>query len=849
MLTLTLRGLWAHKLRYALTGLAVVLGVAFLAGTMVLTQTMEQTFDEVFDAANQGTDVIVRRDAVIEGELTTARDRLDAGVVDRVAAVEGVASARGSVQGVTQLVGADGDTSTTDGLGVTVGANWIDDAPLNAFSLASGRSPQSADEAVLDRNTAEEQGWALGDSIRVLTATGPSDLTVVGTATYGVLDGVPGSSLVATDDETAQRLFGQPGRYDAVLVSGVAGVRPADLTARIHAAVATPGSGLEALTGKEDTAAKQADLKDDMAFFNQFLMAFAYVALFVGVFIIYNTFSIVVAQRMRDLAMLRALGARRSQVLRSVVLESVVVGLVSASVGLVAGIGLSFGLRALLASGGIDVPSGSLVVSMSTVTTALVLGVTVSVLSAVVPAVRASRVRPIAALRDVAVDRSAASVGRVIVGLVLTAAGSLSFVVGLSGSGENALAPVGLGAAIVVLGVFTLAPVLVPPAMRVLGAPTRLFGITGKYARENARRTPRRTAATASALMIGVALVGFITILAASTKESIETAVDSSFRADYVVESGSFAQGFATTIEDDLRALPGIGLVSPVRSAPADVDGSTTDVMAVDTGTIDDLYDLKVTSGAMTAVQGAATAVALTTAQDEGLAIGDEVPFRFADGQTASLTVKAIFDSNAIGGEASWIVGLDTFEQHVADQYDRRVFLGLHPGTEAGEFRTALETALAEWPNAEVQDQAQFNEQIAGQIDQLLNLIYGLLALAVVIAVIGIANTLALSVHERTRELGLLRAIGMHRRQLRRAIRWESFLIAVLGAVLGAALAVGAAAGVVAALEGQGVTHLSVPGGQLAGILGMAGLAGVLAAAVPARRAARLNVLLAIASE
>jgi putative ABC transport system permease protein len=849
MFSLTLKGLWAHKLRYALTSLAVVLGVGFMVGTKVLTDTMERTFEGVFDSANEGTDVIVRRDAAIDGELATARDRVEAGVVDRVAAVAGVDAARGSIQGVTQLVKADGTTSATDGLGVTMGANWIDDERLNPFSLSSGRAPRAPGEAVIDENTAKDQGRALGDSIRVLTHAGPAELTVVGTATYGALGGVPGSSLVATSDATAQRLFAQPGRYDSVLVAGAAGMTSAELTERIESSVASPGSGLEALTGDQDTADKQADFEDDLAFVRQFLMAFAYVALFVGMFIIYNTFSIVVAQRMRDLAMLRAIGARRGQVLRSVVLESIMVGLVSAAVGLAVGVGLSFGLRALLAAGGVDIPSGSLVVSSATITTAFVVGVGVSVLSAVMPAVRAGRVRPIAALRDVAVDRSGLSLGRVAFGLLLTAAGVVTFALGLSASGKDGLPLIGLGAMTVILGVFTLGPVLVGPAIRLLGAPTRLFGVTGKYARENARRNPKRTAATASALMIGVALVGFITILAASTKDSIAAAVNRSFRADYVVESGSWTQGFATTIEDDLRAVPEVALVSPVRSAPAEVDGSITDVMAVDTAVIDKLYDLKVTSGSITSVHGGAVAVTADKARDDGLSIGGKVAFRFADGETESLTVRAVYDGNAIGGEATWIVGLDTFERHVADQFDRRVFVTVAPGLAAAGSRAALDAALTEWPNAALQDQAQFKESIAGQIDQLLNLIYGLLALTVVIALIGIANTLALSVHERTRELGLLRAVGMHRRQLRRAVRWESLLIAVLGAALGAVLAIGGAWGVVKALDDQGVTQLTLPAVQLAVILGMAGVAGVLAATGPARRAAKLNVLEAIASE
>jgi putative ABC transport system permease protein len=476
-------------------------------------------------------------------------------------------------------------------------------------------------------------------------------------------------------------------------------------------------------------------------------------------------------------------------------------------------------------------------------------GVVVSVLSALVPAVRASRIRPMAALRDVAIDRSGSSFGRAAFGLLLTGAGVTSFAMGLSASGQDGLPLIGLGAVTTILGVFTLGPVLVGPAVWLLGMPTRLFGVTGRYARNNARRNPKRTAATSAALMVGVALVGFITILAASTKDSIESAVDDSFRADYVVESGSFTQGFATTVEDDLEGVAGVDLISPVRSAPAEVDGSTADVMAVDTAVIDELYDLDVTRGSIASVHGDSVAVAAVKAEEDGLRVGDRVPVRFADGGTVPLTVQAVFDGARIGGEASWIVGLDTFEQHVPDQFDRRVFVSVDPGLPAAESRAALDVALTEWPNAELQDEAQFKDDIAGQIDQMLNMIYGLLALAVVIALIGIANTLALSVHERTRELGVLRAIGMHRRQVRRAIRWESLLIAVLGAGLGAVLAIGGAWGVVKALEDQGVTEFTLPPAQLAVIVAMGGVAGVLAATGPARRAAKLNVLEAITSE
>jgi len=836
-------------LRYALTGLAVVLGVAFMAGTMVLTDTMKSTFNGVFESANEGTDVIVQRSGELDGEFAAARARVEGPVVEQVASIDGVAAAAGGIQGFAQLVHADGSVASEDGLGVTIGANWIDDERLNPFSLASGRAPEAGDEAVLDQHTAEDEGWALGEDFTVLAVDGPTTFTLVGTATFGAIDGLPGSTLVATTDETAQALFAEPGHYDNVLVAAEGDVTPDELADRIVDEMATDGSGLEALTGEQDTADKQADFAEDLSFFNSFLMAFAYVALFVGTFIIYNTFSIVVAQRMKDLAMLRAIGARRGQVLRSIVLESVLVGVVAAAVGLVAGIGLSFGLRALLSSVGLEIPAGDLVISSGTVITAFVVGLTTSVLSALLPAIRASKVRPIAALRDVAVDRSGVSMSRVLTGLAVTGLGVVSFAAGITAEGEDALPLIGLGAVVVILGIFTLGPVLVRPAVRLLGAPIAATGVTGSYARENAHRTPKRTAATASALMIGVALVGFITILASSTSASIESAVDRSFRADYVVDSGSWDRGFAPSIEDDLLAAPEVGLISPLRAGVAGVDGATTELIAVDTAVFDELYDLEISAGDLADVTGESVAVTAGRATDSGLSVGDAVPFRFADGSESELVVRAIYDADIANTAGDFLLDVDTFEAHVADQFDRMLFVAITDGTTAEASRAAIDEATAAWPNATVEDQAEFKQSVTEEIDKMLNLIYGLLALAVVISLIGIANTLALSVNERTRELGLLRAVGMHRHQLRRAVRWEALMISGLGAALGAVLAIGGAWGIVKALDSEGVTELVVPATRLAIIVGFAGLAGVIAATGPARRASKLDILEALATE
>ena len=581
MRSVTLKALWAHKIRYLLTGVAVVLGVAFMSGTMVLTDTMKAGFDQAFESQNEGADAIVQRADGVDGEFGGNRQRVEAAAVPRIAAVDGVAHAAGVVQGFAQLVRADGTVADDSGMGVTLAANWIADDVLNPFQLVSGHAPMAASEAVLDAGTARREGWTAGDTFTVLSAVGPGRSRWWGPSTYGAIDGLPGSTLIATDDATAQALFAEPGRFDAVLVAAEPGVPATALQDGLDAALA--GTDLRTLTADEDTQNKKDELADNLAFIDTFLMAFVYIALFVGMFIIYNTFSIVVAQRVKDLAMLRAIGARRSQVLRSVLVEAILVGLVAAAVGIAAGIGLSFGLRALLSTVGLEIPRGSLVIGTPIIVRSFAVGVLTCVAAAVVPALRAGRVRPIAALRDVGRRplRHVARPGAGRPGGHRSRCGRLRgrqrrrcpgrhgpdrprrpdhdhrCVRRRPGAGPADRAPAGCAAG--------------------------RDRCDRCYARENARRVPKRTATTASALMIGVALVGFITVVAGSTKSSIDARVDRAFGADLVVDSGSWDRGFATSIESDVSAAPGVATVSPMRAGTASVDGATTSINAVDT--------------------------------------------------------------------------------------------------------------------------------------------------------------------------------------------------------------------------------------------------------------------------
>jgi len=849
MFNLTRKGLWSHKVRFMLTGLAVVLGVAFMAGTMILTDTMGKTFDGLFATSNEGIDVVVHRAAAVEGDFVDVQERVDASVLEQIRSVDGVDAAAGSIEGLAQLVAADGTATKEDGIGGTMGIAWIEDERLNPFALSSGRAPSGPSEIILDQATVEDEGWTLGDTVGVLAKDATTPMTIVGTATFGEVKGIPGFTVIATDDATAQAMFAQPGAYDAIVVAADDGTPAAELADRVAAEVGS--SDLEILTGDADTADKQAEFKDDMSFFNTFLMAFAYIALFVGMFIIYNTFSIIIAQRMREMAMLRAVGASRRQVLRAVLLESAIVGAVSSAIGLGAGVLMSFGLRGLLEAVGLEIPGGDVVITPGTVTTAFVVGITVTMVSSMGPAIRASRIPAIAALRDTAIESTTTSLRRTVVGLAILGAGVAGFAAGVTGSGNGALSMLGVGVLLSVLGVFVLGPVIARPAMHLLGAPTKLSGATGHLARENAKRNPRRSAATASALMIGVALVGFITIVASSAKASTAAAVDANLRADYVIDSGSWGGdgGFGLSLQEDLRALPEIETLSALRSVPATIEGGAGLVTAFDTAVIEDLVDFGRTEGAVEEIHGDGIGLAMDRAEELGVGIGDTVTVGLSATGDVEQTVRALFDGDLLAaGGMDHVVGLDTYEANVTDVFDQQLYVMTHDDVDAATSKAAIARVLEAWPNAELQDQAGFKESITEEIDMMLNLIYGLLGLAVIIALIGIANTLALSVHERTRELGLLRAVGMTRHQLKTAIRWESVLISLLGTGLGFALGLGGAWGLGQAMGDQGITEFVVPAGPLTVIVGLAVLAGVLAALGPARRAARLNVLEAIAT-
>jgi putative ABC transport system permease protein len=843
----TVRNLLAHKLRLALSGLAIVLGVAFVSGTMVFTDTLGRTFDDLF--ASTSADVNVEPAAAFDsglagtGEGVGTTSTLPDTAVGTVRGVDGVAAAAGFVrtEGV-YVVDGNGDVLDTGGA-PGIGISWEPDPALSASTLVDGRAPRGAAEVALDADTVDKAGYALGDTVPVLT-TGPRvEAELVGVFTFGDGGGSAGASLAAFDTATAQQLFGTPGRFNGISVAAAQGVPQEVLRDRIAAAL---GDGYTVRTAGEQAAALAGDFEEGLAFVETFLLAFAGIALFVGTFIILNTFSMLVAQRTRELALLRALGAGRAQVTRSVLAEALVLGVVGSTLGLAAGFGVAAGLRSLFGRFGLTL-DGGLVFAPDTVLWSYAVGVLVTLVAAYLPARRAARTPPVAAMRDdhVATERSLRR--RSVFGGVLTAAGVAALGSALAVVDDGSAASlVGLGALALLLGTIALSPVIARPFLRGIGAVLpRLFGTSGHLARENAVRNPRRTAATASALMVGLALVSGFSIIGASTNASVDGALDQSLGADYVVSTAVGAP-FSADIAEQVRGIDGVDGVVQQRFGQAQLDGTQTFLSAVDAATLDSALTLDYVAGSTDGLLGNGLLVDEDTAVARGWSVGDRVAALLANGERLQLTVGGVYTTNAALGSS--VISLDTFTAAGGEALDRFVYVDLAPGVDAAAVRSSLEATLAAYPVVTLKDQTQFADEQKGQVDQLLMIINALLGLSVIIAVLGIVNTLALSVIERTREIGLLRAVGMDRRQLRQMVRLESVAISVYGAVFGLLLGTVFGTGLVQALADQGISRQVIPFGRMALFLVIGAVIGVLAAVWPARRAANLKVLDAIAT-
>jgi putative ABC transport system permease protein len=850
VLSLTIHEMRAHARRLAGMSLAVILGVAFLTGTLVLGDTLRDNFDDLFAETNAGTDVVVRSETDLG--LDAPRGLIDRSLVDDVTAVDGVASAEPVVLGYGQILGSDGEAVGGGGPPQQAGS-WITDPDLNPYRLAEGRAPEGEApdgtvEVVVNRGAAEDGGLAVGDTTTVLTPE-PVEVTVVGLATFGDEDGLGGVTFTAFDlDHAMEWVAKSPDQVSSIAVRADDGVAQDALAARVGDDLP---SGLEATTGAEMTNEATDEIAStflDMLLL--FLTLFGGIALLVATFSIYNTFSIIVAQRTRQAALLRALGARRGQVVRSVVFEALIIGVIASLVGLAAGVGVAGLLKGLFDAVGFALPAGGIIVTGGTIAAGLTVGVLVTLFAGVFPAVKASRVAPLAAIREVAVERTSPSRARVVAGAVSFAAG-VGMTIAAALTGSETLTVVGLGAVLTVVATVVLGPVVARPAASLIGIPVaRLRGMTGGLARQNAIRNPRRTAGTASALMVGVAVVSLFTVFAASLEASIDRTIDRTFGGDLVVTTGAFGGGgISPELATEVADLPEVDRAVGIGMGAVQIDGDTKQVQVADLPELSQVLDLGVTGGALDEVGEGELAVSDDTAEGNGWRLGDAVPVTYSDGQVEDLTIGATYETNQLAG--GYLVPRSVWTPHAVQDIDALVVVEAADGTSLASAKAAVTDVAERFGGPDVEDREEFSATMTTGVDLMLTIVYALLTLAIVIALMGIANTLSLAIHERTRELGLLRAVGQTRGQVRSMVRWESVVIAVFGSIGGIALgvflgwamvqAVGAASG--------GLSVFALPVDRLAIVVVVGAIAGVLAGLRPGRRAARLDVLRAIATE
>ncbi|MFD6326291.1 ABC transporter permease [Streptomyces sp. NPDC058442] len=855
MLKATLRSFLSHKGRLLLSALAVVLSVAFVAGSLIFSDTVARTFDRLF--ASTSADVTVAPPDDLEAAVPTGQVRtVPASLAERLAGIEGVESARPVVRAGNVTV-VDGDNEP---VGPTTGAPtravaWYA-GEHSIAELASGRAPRGAGEAVLDADTAGAADVAIGDTLSVHAQPGTFRVEIVGIAAFTAPN--PGSALVFLDPEVAAvELLGSADRATSIVVEAKPGVTAEEVDHRVTEALGAGTYRVE--TADEQAATATDELGEFLAVIKYVMLGFAGVSVLVGTFLIVNTFSMLIAQRTRELGLLRAIGADRRQVRRSVLTEAVLLGLSGSTLGLAAGIGLAHGLIRLMSVFGMNLNTTEMVIGWSTPVMAYGVGVGVTFVAAYLPARRAAEVSPMAALADAEI----AGVGRplrtrAVAGSVVGALGAAALA-GCALSTETAPAAflLGLGVVLTLVAAVVAGPLLVRPVIRVLGgAFPALFGPVGRMSQRNALRNPRRTGATAAALMVGLALVGGMSVAGTSMSRSFDEQIDRTLGADFVVQNANF-QPFSQEVTDKVRGTEGVGVVVRQRFAPVAVrlpDGERIETTAAGYDhRIDDVARLTYASGdTAAALADGGIAMDAGFAADHGVRTGSTIPVEFPGRQRTELTVGALTDMESgegFGVQGGLFLGIAAVEKYVPGGQDSALYVNAADGTSADELRDRLESTLTPYPQVQARDQADYKDLVHDQIAVLLYLVYALLGLAIIIAVLGVVNTLALSVVERTREIGLLRAVGLARRQLRRMIRLESVVIAVFGAVLGLGLGLVWGVCMHQVLALQGMTALAIPWGTIVAVVIGAAVIGVVAALLPALRASRMNVLEAIAHE
>lgn len=837
MIRVILRSLQARKVRLLMSGLAVVLGVAFVAGSLTLTDTLGRVFDNLFVTLNAKTAVEIRGPVAIDGATgpTVVRKPVPTSLLASVAAVPGVRGVTGDVGGYAQILRKDGTAFSTGGP-PALGLNYDANPATSAFTIRQGRPPMGRGEVALDITTAKKAGFAAGDHMTVLLASGRQQVMVTGAFGLGSSDNVGGASIVAFPQAQAERLLGRPGEYDALRVAAADGVSTAELQSRLTKVLPT---SVEVVTGTQVAAESASAVKSGLGFLTTFLLVFAGVALFVGAFLIFNTFSMLVAQRQRELALLRALGASRQQVTSSVLVEALVVDAIASATGLGLGLLVALGLRALVSILGATLPAGPLIVSTRTVLTSLAVGIIVTSVAALLPARKASSVPPITAMRNAGQPMSGLRRGT-ITGAVLLLPGLALLTFGLRGQ----LVLLAVGCLLTFLAIAALSPLLSTPTARLLGAPfTR--SVPGRLGRLNAMRNPRRTATTAAALMIGLALVSAVSVLGASARASVEALVPAALGADLVLQQQAQGQGIPADAARQLAALPQVAHADGLQLGQGKVGSQITHITTLPGSAIGRSLLLQQVSGDVTTLGPGRILVSEDQATQHGLRTGAQVSVALARGGTTTYTVAGTYKLNQLAGpyllDSSASAGFPT-------QQDTTLLISGRQGVPLAALRAAVTGVTAALPGLDVLDHKQLANTATGQIDTAMAFINVLLLLSVGIAVLGIVNTLALSVIDRTRELGLLRAVGLSRAQTRRMITTEAVLVAVFGALLGIAVGVSFGVALQQALHSQGISELAIPYSRLLVFILAAAGTGVLAALLPARRAARLNVLQAVST-
>jgi putative ABC transport system permease protein len=846
---LALRGLAARKLRTSLTIVAVLLGVTMIAGTFVLTDTIQKAFDDIFASGTKGADVIVSGREQVDTEFTMPRP-LDASLLDDIRALPGVEQAAGQINDVAAVVGKDGKVVSTGGA-PTIAATYMP-KPFAPIGFSEGRPPRGPDEVAMDASTAEKEEFAVGDTVTVAAGGPKRSFKLVGLATLGNSAGLGGTTFVVFDLATAQALFDKRNKVDFAFVAAKPGVSQTDLQRQV-ASILPPTAQVRTAAQEADKAGD--DIREGLSFLTTGLLAFAFIAVLVGAFLIFNTFSITVAQRARELALLRTLGATRRQVLSSVMLEALTIGLLGSVIGILAGLGFATGINELFKSLGIDLPTTGLVLAGRTIIVCLLVGTIVTLLGALAPALRATRVAPVEALREA----SAPTRGRFqrlvpwLAGLLILGGAGLVVAGLLAEGGDTSTKLLGAagGAVVLILGIALISPRFVGPAARIVAAPVeRTTKLVGRLARENSTRHPGRTAVTSAALMVGLALVVFVTIFANGLRASIEDLIDRTLAGDIAVLHEDGFTPIPAAVAPAIAKVDGVAAVSAIRDTQARIKGvsGTKFTHAIEPGTIGEVYNFDWKQGSQRSLDELGNDGVLleeNLATDGNFKVGDRVDITGPSGEV-QLTVRGIYADDALLEGIT--MGPVPFDELAEQKRVSSVLVKTEQGASVAAVQRRVTQALAAFPEARARSQQELKDENADQVNQLLGLFYALLAMSVIISAFGIVNTLTLAIFERTRELGLLRAVGMTRRDVRRMVRYESVITAVFGALLGLLLGVFFAFVVIQALEGEGITF-SLPIGQIVSLLIFAIVVGVVAAIFPARRASRLDILKAIAYE